>query len=97
MTKHTFNKSNWSGESATIKVWKSGAFYYNGERIELVEKDDANFPGTLMEVMSDGRKVATVSRYKDEGEWNACSCFAEGFERSDAVPQVAVAKLLSNI
>jgi len=97
MTKYTFYKSNWSGESVTIHVRKDGSFDFQGERVTLVERPNSTPTLRMFGVFTDGRIVAGVIRFDGDKEWTCSSEFSGDLSRSDAVMQIAVAKLLSNI
>lgn len=96
MTTYTFNKSNWSGRQATIRVRKDGSFLFDDQNITLVERLSTVAGLHLSDVLADGRKVATVARWDNEKFWTATSEFSD-LSRADEVAQVAAAKLLSNI
>ena len=98
MTKATFNAENWTGKTCTISIRKDGSFIFNGETIAITaHPESGTVEGlTMMEIKENGRKIGTLAKWEGEATWSATSDFGS-LSRSDENPQVAAAKLLSNI
>jgi|GEM_PF-4904733 len=100
----TFNKSNWSGETATIEVTElAGAYTWeqHGYEIEVSgRKEDDDF--VSYEIKIDGELSGSkVSRFENDAAWNdrrweATNCGGY-LNRDDENLVIAAAQLLYNI
>jgi hypothetical protein len=100
----TFNKSNWSGETATIEVTElAGAYTWEqyGYEIEVSgRKEDDDF--VSYEIKIDGEPSdCKVSRFENDAAWNdrrweATDCIGDCI-RGDENLVIAAAQLLYNI
>lgn len=95
----TFNKSNWSGEEATIKV-RNNKFAFLGYDFELrnqqtVKSDDGNSKWDFhtVEFYYDGEKFGEAHRFECDKEWEYIS---GDFARSHQNPAVLCAIVAAN-
>jgi hypothetical protein len=73
MTFITFNKSNWSGEEATINI-RDNKFSFNGYDFELrnfntVKGDDPKYDFHTVDFYYDGELFGTAHRFECDDEW----------------------------
>ena len=95
---HHFNKQNWTGENAAIRVRKDGSFQFQSEQVELRPHPETTANMPMCEVWTSDNKNHRLGVVVKVGacEWLASSDYGS-LTRSDSCPQVAVAKLMSNI
>lgn len=101
MKKITFNKSDWSGEKGSIKLYKNGEFTLYDYRFKLVE-----ISGVHSRIICEEYKIISADGQWDEdfelgrvSKWNAdnyWAAFQYDISREDEVKEVAAAKLLCN-
>ena len=72
----TFNKSDWSGEEATIDV-RDNKFTFNGydfelrnHRTEKAEDGDPKWDFHAVEFYCDGEPFGTAHRFERDAEWD---------------------------
>jgi hypothetical protein len=73
MTKITFNKSDWTGETATIDV-HDNKFTFNGNDFELVnfitvKADNPKYDFHTVDFLCNGEPFGTAARLECDAEW----------------------------
>lgn len=92
----TFNKDNWTGETATINVnVEEKSFNYYDYRVQL-EQVDTGDDDEYYRILVDGDKVGSVMKLSYEDTYLAMDSISE-LTREDKDPFVAAAKMLSNV
>lgn len=96
---HTFNKDNWTGETATIVV-KNGKFEFHGYDFEVGEEQidrslgDPKYDFHTIEFKWEGKPWMTARRFACDKVWE---CGDEEFSRSHAEPAVLCAIMAANL
>jgi hypothetical protein len=98
MTFITFNKSNWSGEEATINI-RDNKFSFNGYDFELrnfntVKGDDPKYDFHTVDFYYDGELFGTAHRFECDDEWEY-NC--GDFYRTHKHPAILCAIVLGTI
>jgi hypothetical protein len=101
MTTFTFNKDNWSGEEATIKVYNNGNFVFHDHLFTVSpvstvksEGGDSRWDFHTIELSWDGSPWATIHRFECDSEWEFNS---SDFSRSHKEPAVLCAIAAANL
>lgn len=97
----TFNKSNWSGETATIKVSKN-QFEFHGETFAIgpiedipdPEGTDPKWSYSSIQLFWDGKPWQRIYRFGKDACWTFDS---EGFSREHKEPAVLCAIAAANL
>ena len=94
----TFNKNDWSGETAAIEVCDD-KFSFNGYRFEIRDFDtvkgvDPKYDFYTVDFYCDGEKFASAFRFEGDEDWEYEN---EGLSRSHENPAVLCAIIAANI
>lgn len=97
MKKITFNKSDWSGEKGSIKLYKNGEFTLMGYQFKLVEKCNDDYVKYIIK-SADGQwgeeyELGAVTKWDDQKYWLASQY---DICRTNEIKEIAAAKLLYN-
>lgn len=100
MTKITFNKSDWTGETATIDV-HDNKFTFNGNDFELrnfdtVKSDsDPKYDFHTVDFLCNGEPFGAAIRFECDAEWEYdCSDFYRTHKNPAALCAIVAANLI---